>query len=84
MLRLAHSAVLLAPSQYTLDHVTCALRAGVALVPGGSSVNGRLAYRSGLCDIVVDGDGRGDVLRPQVCNVCGNILVYRLTHSFTI
>ena len=65
MFRLAHGAVLLPPSKHTLDHFAFALRDGVALVPGGSSVDGRLACLSGLRDIRVDGEVRGDVLRPQ-------------------
>ena len=64
--RLAHGAVLLAPSEQTLDHFAFALRDAVARVPGGASVDGRLARRSSLRDIRVDGNVRRDVLRPQV------------------
>jgi len=66
--RLAHGAVLLAPSEQTLDHFAFALRENVARVPGGSFIDGRLARRSSLCDIRVDGDVRGDVLcSPGTC-----------------
>jgi len=72
--RLAHGAMLLAPSKHALDHFAFALREAVALVPGGPSVDGRLACLSGLRDIRVDGDVRGDVLCPQARHVFRNII----------
>ena len=56
--RFAHGAVLLPPSKQTLDHFAFTLRDVVALVPGGSSVDGRLARPSSLRHIIVDGDVR--------------------------
>ena len=67
--RLAPGAVLLAPSKPTLDHFAFARRSGAALVPGGSSVDGRLARPSGLRAIRIDGNVRCDVLRPQAFQV---------------
>ena len=72
--RLAQGAVRLAPSEPTLDHFACARRERVALVPGGSSVEGCLARLSGLRDLRGDGNVRGAVLRPQAFNVCFNII----------
>ena len=43
-------------------------------MPAGSSVDGRLARRSGLRDKAVDGDVRCDVLRPQAFNTFFHIL----------
>ena len=74
MFRLAHGAVLLAPSEQTLDHFAFALREDVARVLGGSSIDGRLARRSSLGDIRVDGDVRGDVLRPQARHMFSHII----------
>ena len=74
VLRLAHGARLLASSKHALDHVAFALREAVALVPGGPSVDGRLACLSGLHDIRVDGDVRGDVLYPQAHHVLRHII----------
>ena len=62
------------PSNHALDHIAFALREAVALVPGGPSVDGRLACLSGLRDIRVDGDVRGDVLCPQARHVFRNII----------
>jgi hypothetical protein len=72
--RLAHGAMLRAPSKHALDHFAFALREAVALVPGGPSVDGRRACLSGLRDICVDGDARGDVLCPQARHVFRNII----------
>lgn len=72
--RLTHGAMLFAPSKQTFDHYAFALREGVSLVPGGSSVDGCLAYGSGLHDIRVDGDMRRDVRRPQARHVCCNVI----------
>ena len=72
--RFAHGAVLLPPSKQTLDHFAFTLRDVVALVPGGSSVDGRLTHRSSLRDLIVDGDVRRDVLCPQAFNVFFNII----------
>ena len=66
--------MLRAPSKQALDHVACALREAVAFVPCGPSVDGRLACLSGLYDIRVDGDVRGDVLCPQAHHVFRNII----------
>ena len=74
MFRLAHGAVRLVPSQNTLDHFGVTLRYVVVLVPGGSSVQGRLARLSSLRAISVDGEVRRDVLRPQAVNGFFNIL----------
>lgn len=72
--RLTHGAVLLAPSEQTLDHFAFALRENVGRVPGGSSIDGRLARRSSLRDLRVDGDVRGAVLRPQARHVFSHII----------
>lgn len=72
--RFAHDAVLLPPSKQTLDHFAFTLRDVVALVPGGSSVDGRLTRPSSLRHIIVDGDVRRDILCPQAFNVFCNII----------
>ncbi len=46
MFRFTHGAVLLAPSEQALDHLAFSLREGIAHVPGGTSIDGRLARRS--------------------------------------
>lgn len=66
--------MLLASSKHALDHFAFALREAVALVPGGPSIDGRLAGLSSLRDIRVDGDMRGDVLCPQARHVFLNII----------
>jgi hypothetical protein len=44
--RLTHGAVLLAPSEQTLDHLALALRESRAHVLGGASIDGRLVRRA--------------------------------------
>ena len=63
MFGLAHGAMLLAPSENALDHRPSRLRHAIALMPGGSFIDGTGAGLAGF--------GDGLVLRHMRCHVDG-------------
>lgn len=72
MFGLAHGSVLLAPAEDALGHGTACLRHAVAVVSGGSSVDGALASVR-IVTVVLGHMGR-DVHRSQLGHMVGGVI----------